>query len=72
MDKLRTKLESRLVQHKQTVHDLLRNESHCGVQTHKEGCEEFTDDAKKTTITLIAAQVSAENCPHVINTVAKL
>ena len=53
------------------MHDLLRNESHHGVQTRKEGCEEFTDDAKKTTIALIAAQVSAENCPRVINTVAK-
>jgi len=71
VDKLRTKLESRLAQHEQTVHDLLRNESHHGVQTRKEGCEEFTDDAKKTTIALIAAQVSAENCPRVINTVAK-
>ena len=71
VEKLQTKLESRLAQHEQTVLDLLRNEGHRGVQTRKEGCEEFTDDVKKTTIALIAAQVSAENCPRVINTVAK-
>ena len=71
VDKLQTKPESRLAQHKQTVLDLLRNEGHRGVQTRKEGCEKFTDEVKKITIALTAAQVSTENCPCVINTVVK-
>ena len=66
VDKQHAKLDTRPTQHEQTLRDLLRNECHPGVQTHKEGCEEFTDDVKKMTIILFAAQISAENCPHVI------
>ena len=65
VDKQHAKLDTRLTQHEQTLRDL-KNECHPGVQTHKEGYEELTDDVKKMTIILFAAQISAENCPHVI------
>ena len=53
------------------MQNLLANKHHLEVQTHEDNAEEFTDEVKKTTIVLIAAQVSAENCPLVIQTVAK-
>ena len=70
LDSLHEKADQKHAQLEQVIQDLLRHDPR-QIQTRKEKSEEFTDEVKKTTIALIAAQVSAHNCPRVIQTVAK-
>ena len=67
---LKEKHELQLGQLHQTIHDLT-NHDPVNVRTRKENTNEFTDDVKKTVISLIGAQVSAENCSRIIQIVAK-
>ena len=72
VSKLQQKIQETLHQNEEVVQDLLANQPAPAVQTLKDSShKEFSTEVKKTTIALIALQISAENCPLVIQTVGK-
>ena len=73
-DRLKTELDQIIQRHEAEIADLMANhhEDHPQVQTLKDQSKkEFSDEIKKTVISLISLQVSAQNCPLVIQTVAR-
>ena len=68
LQKLKASTSLKTAQLQQALTDLQPQQP---IQLTKDDSNEYSEDIKKTTISLIAAQVSAEKCPYVIQAVAR-